>query len=292
MTMPRIEAGMQTPCLARLDVLEWPAGAVLESHGVRYGIRASSPEALDATRRILPDGTVEVDDPEVSCLFSVIAGDEQRVAGRPRRLSLAYQEHVQLARERTLEPVLDVLRGFVRLRVAEHCPDRVFVHAGAVGWRGRAIVIPGRSYSGKSTLVHELVRLGATYLSDEYAVLDDEGRVHPFAKPISLRPEGSYDGVDHPVAQGTQALPLGAVVVAPYEEGARFHPDVESAGAAALALIDNAPGVRRAPSRVMATVRTAVERTELLTGPRGEAADAARALLDRLERQPAGDGRH
>jgi hypothetical protein len=278
--MPRIEPAMQTPCLAKLDVLEWPAGAVFESYGVRYGVRASSEEALGATRSILPDGTVEADDEEVGCLFSVIAGDEERVTGRPRRLSLAYQEHVQLARDRRLAPVLDVLRGYVRLRIAEHCPDRVFVHAGVVEWRGRAILIPGRSFTGKSTLIAELVRQGATYMSDEYAVLDEEGLVHPFAKPISLRPEHSYVGADHPVeTQGRTPVPAAAIVAAPFQPGARWAPEQLSPGAGALALLDNCPGARRAPDRVLAAVRTAAAGAVFLEGPRGDAAETARDLL-------------
>src|SRR5581483_1001800 len=43
----------------------------------------------------------------------------------------------------------------------------VFVHAGVVAWRGRALVIPGPSNSGKSTLVAALVAAGAAYYSDE-----------------------------------------------------------------------------------------------------------------------------
>jgi hypothetical protein len=31
--------------------------------------------------------------------------------------------------------------------------------------------------------VAELVRAGATYYSDEFAVLDSRGRVHPFPRP-------------------------------------------------------------------------------------------------------------
>ena len=64
--------------------------------------------------------------------------------------------------------------------MAAETRERVFVHAGVVGWKGHAIVIPGRSRSGKTTLVAELVKAGAEYYSDEFAVLDAEGRVHPF----------------------------------------------------------------------------------------------------------------
>ena len=73
--------------------------------------------------------------------------------------------------------------------VAQRSRQMLFVHAGVVGWRGMAIVIAGRSHTGKSTLVAELVRRGAVYYSDEFAVLDDMGMVHPYRRPLVLRGE-------------------------------------------------------------------------------------------------------
>ena len=57
------------------------------------------------------------------------------------------------------------------------------MHAGAVAWRDRGIVIPGRSHSGKTTLVRALVE-AARYYSDEFAVLDPQGRLHPYPLPL------------------------------------------------------------------------------------------------------------
>ena len=74
--------------------------------------------------------------------------------------------------------------------VAEEARRGVFVHAGVVGWKGRALVLPGKSGAGKTTLVAELIRAGATYYSDEYAVLDERGRVHPYARPLAVRVDG------------------------------------------------------------------------------------------------------
>jgi predicted ATPase len=44
--------------------------------------------------------------------------------------------------------------------VATEAPRRVFVHAGVVGWKGQAILVPGRSYSGKTTLIAALMKAG------------------------------------------------------------------------------------------------------------------------------------
>ena len=73
-------------------------------------------------------------------------------------------------------------------------------HAGVVGWRGRAIVIPGRSHAGKSTLVAELVRRGAVYYCDEFAVLHETGRVHPYRRTPVLT-QVSYTLSSPPVKQ-------------------------------------------------------------------------------------------
>ena len=46
-----------------------------------------------------------------------------------------------------------MLDAQIRLFVAAHARDRIFVHAGVVAREGRALVIPGESFSGKTTLV-------------------------------------------------------------------------------------------------------------------------------------------
>ena len=55
-------------------------------------------------------------------------------------------------RAKTAEEFLNAaaLSGFesvARLSVAELAPRRVFVHAGVVGWKGRAIVVPGPTFN-------------------------------------------------------------------------------------------------------------------------------------------------
>jgi hypothetical protein len=83
--------------------------------------------------------------------------------------------------------VLDAFESALRIRIAEMAPRRVFVHAGVVGRRNLAIILTGKSYTGKTTLVRELIRSGADYYSDEYAVLDAGGKVHPFLRPLEIR---------------------------------------------------------------------------------------------------------
>ena len=73
-----------------------------------------------------------------------------------------------LAHSACVEEVLDVLEAHISLTVAARTSQWLFVHAGVVEWRGRAIVLPGRSFSGKTTLVAALVQIySLEYLHDE-----------------------------------------------------------------------------------------------------------------------------
>ena len=128
--------------------------------------------------------------------------------------------------------------------VADVSPSRVFVHSGAVGWQGQGILLPGESMSGKSTLVAELVRAGAEYYSDEFALLDPEGRLHPYPRPISLREGAALQQTDYPIEEfggrlGTEPLPVGMVLFATHREGARFRPRRLSRGQGTLQLVSH-----------------------------------------------------
>src|SRR4051794_18476474 len=120
------------------------------SYGVRVGIRASDPDGLSALLDRLPPGWQESPKPTVGRLYSLVVGG--KVDNRTRRLNMVYRDVDLIARTRDLEEALEIFAADVQLHVAEHAHRRVFVHAGVVGWRGQAIVMPGRSFSGKTTL--------------------------------------------------------------------------------------------------------------------------------------------
>ena len=175
--------------MEKIDRLGWAAGMAFVSHGVRIGIRVSSPEILDRIEGVLPLHSKPARGPRVGSLYSLIVSGT-KVGSKTRRFNILYADVKRLARTTDTDEALEALEDHLQLYVAEHAPRRVFVHAGVVGWRGKAVVIPGRTMTGKSTLVKALVEAGATYYSDEYAVLDKRGRVHPYARPLAMRPIG------------------------------------------------------------------------------------------------------
>jgi hypothetical protein len=203
-----------------------------------------------------------------------------------------YQDIARIERTQDLAQLFEALSSDLRMYVAEYAKKRVFVHAGVVGWRGQAILIPGRSFSGKSTLTAELVRAGATYYSDEYAVLDARGRVHPFLKPLSLR-NGGEDQIDVPAEKlGAVAedrpLPVGWIVVSNFKPSARWRPRILSAGQGVLELLANTVAARRQPALTLATLGKAVARASVLKSNRGEAAPTAAEILRWCDRNSGG----
>jgi hypothetical protein len=256
------------------------------SYGRRIGVRVNDPEPLRRIESLLPPGWTPSPSPVVGRLYSVFVGGESPRAGM-RRLHLAYANTLRIARTADLEAVLEGFESDLRLYIAERALGRVFVHAGVVAWRGRAIVIPGRSFSGKSSLVAALVRAGATYYSDEYAVFDARGRVHPFPAPLSLRgAEGERPTKHSPESlggrPGTRPLPVGLVAVSEYRQGARWRPRRLTPGQAVLALLAHTVPARERPAAALATLKRAVVAAPVLKGTRGEASEVADVLLENV----------
>ena len=266
-----------------LDRLGWATGMSFVAQGLRIGVRMNDSQLLGELPQRLPPGWKPASSTVVDRLYSIIAGGGGARSG-VRRYNLLYVGSARIARSMSLDEVLDRLEDDVRLYVAEWSRRKLFVHAGVVAWEGRAIVIPGRSFSGKSTLVDALVRAGATYFSDEYAVFDDHGLVHPYEVPLSLRKEAGGPPekvrVDTPKRPGgLKPLPVGVIAMAKYRPGARWRPRPLPPGQAVLSLLANTVAARRKPEQVLTKLARIVEGTRVLRGSRGEAAETVGPLL-------------
>jgi hypothetical protein len=188
-----------------------------------------------------------------------------------------------------LRLALGILDAELRMYIALHAPDHVFVHAGVVGVEERAIVLPGRSFAGKTTLVAALVQAGAEYWSDEYAVLDADGLVHPYPKPLSVRIDDTRATDERPVESlggraGDRPLPAAVIAFTSYRPGVTWAPRPCTTGEGAIKLLEHSVAARSRPEQVLAAVRRAASDAVILEGDRGDAQEAAGALLSR---QPA-----
>jgi hypothetical protein len=185
-------------------------------------------------------------------------------------------------------PVFEQFSRELILHVADFSPHRVFVHAGAVGWKDRAIVMPGSSFAGKTTLTAALVRAGATYLSDEYAVVDPLGWVHPFPRDLQMRQPGSSRQRPTPVESlhgkaATTPMRVAQVIFAHYQPGAAWDPQPVTSGMAVLEMMRHSIPAQRVPRQVMSTLTAVLQGATALSSARGEADALAHLLLQSLD---------
>jgi hypothetical protein len=86
--------------------------------------------------------------------------------------------------------MLDLLDRIVHGVLARlHEQGMYAIHAGAVVYKGAALMIAGRSGQGKTTLVLGLVRRGLGLLSDEFGIVDPvQQLLHPYRRSLHIRP--------------------------------------------------------------------------------------------------------
>lgn len=202
-----------------------------------------------------------------------------------KRFHLAFAGPAVIGRSLDSWEVLENLESDLRKLIAELSRKEIFVHAGVVEWKRRGILIPGASHSGKSTLIAEFVKAGATYYSDEYAILDPRGRVLPYANLISLR--GAADTKTkrvHPSeiggAMGSRPLPITTVLLTKFKPAARWRPRRISQGKGLLRLLSNTVQARRRPKEALQALRKLSEHCCFFEGPRGEAETVVAGLAD------------
>ena len=271
---------------ARMDKIEhmgWVAGISFVAYGHRIGVRVNDPAILELLPEYLPYRWKPSPAQTVERLYSLFTSG--------RRKNPKFRQHHALfcgaeclARSLRLRDLLEALERDIRLFVAEHARHHIFVHAAVVGWNGRAIVIPGKSMSGKTSLAAEFVRAGAAYYSDEYAVFDEEGRVHPYAKPLSIRNTDGRSQTDCPVEvfggrAGTRPICVGTVLATKYREGSQWRPRFVSQGMGVMSLLANAVGARNQPEKTIEVLGKALAQASVLKSVRGESIEVVESVI-------------
>ena len=189
------------------------------------------------------------------------------------------------ARAVTAEAALLLMAGDLGLRAAAEAHDLIAVHAGVVGWHNHAILLPGRTLAGKSTLVAELVSRGATYYSDEYALIDQLGMVHAYPRLIRLRARGdARPGRPTTIAAAhVGSLPpvaVGVIAGLRYDSVSGWAVRPTGPAESILMLLADTLAARTRSAQALEHLAAAVRSARIaFTGTRDEAGDAAVRLL-------------
>jgi hypothetical protein len=247
---------------------ELPYCATVRCFGVTLGLRAASRAQLRRFAQAWPYGCEPCDATHCERWYAVIETPQHRWRLYANSRKVAECDDAAELKRR--------LRAHAQLFIAATSEQYVFIHAGVVAWNEQAIVIPGRSYSGKTTLVAEFVKAGATYYSDEYALLDQEGRVHPYPRPLSVR--AKLTGIQRDVASarlggevGTKPLPVKLILLTKYQAGAEWNPVQAETREASKGLALNAVAIRRFPLVTVKAIARASLTATVWQGVRGEA---------------------
>ena len=263
-----------------------PRSLACHTFGVQVEVKLDDIELRDPVQEILPPGWTprdRIDSAEPAGRFGLreTGADSYEVTVD----DVPWLEHA------TLDVALGMLDAQIRIYVAAHARERVFVHAGVVSLGGRALVVPGESFSGKTTLVSALLELGAAYYSDEYAVLDDEGRVHPYPRRLSIRADNGNAAQERDVGgvAATDSAELAAIVITRYRPGAAWQPKRLSTGQGVLALLANTVPAQERPIESLRAVSRAAAGAIVLDGDRGEAGSAAKYMLAALANHSVGE---
>ena len=249
-----------------------------EAFGLEIRFCTNSPELLERVEPMLPPGWRRRPRSSKQMRLGLLEEDEDVYS--------IYRDSNCIHNAPGREHALTILETQLSAYIGIESRDFVAVHAGVVADADRAIVMPGRSFSGTTTLVRALVEAGAVYYSDELAMLDDAGRVHPYARQLSFRPPdgGPVDlrAEELGGVAGTEPLPVGMVILTRYRPGGVWQPRQLSAGAGALAMLEHTIPSENRPEQAMRVARKAIDGAVALEGERGEADELAGVLLENL----------
>jgi hypothetical protein len=259
------------------------SGAVtlsIEAHGVPISIELPDSSLVARVDRILPPGHVPADPAQASVAFRLgrETAETFSLAQGPQRLVAGVGA----------DDAIRYLDGAIRESIAAQSPQMIFIHAGVVAHGGRGLVLPGATFTGKTELVVALLRAGASYYSDEFAVLDSDGLVHPYPRRLSVRDRAT--GVTRDLAAEELGAPTGAtpvrasvIAVTRYVRQSSWQPATLTPALGLMRLLAHAGQARSDPERALAAVHRAATRAITLEGPRGEAEPTALALLAQLD---------
>ena len=263
-----------------------------QAFGVKIGIEAEATTHLEKVfellEKVFPNGLEKTCEREIEFHF--------RIAPKKRKKLDFYLNDEKVIENTSEEAFYGLVESQIRITIAEFAVGKVFLHAGVVGWKGHAIVIPATSFSGKTTLVAALVKKGALYYSDEYAVLDSSGNVEPFPKWLSLRGIiDSYTQMDCSVESiggvaGKETIPVGMVLIAKYKEEKKipkiWKPRRLSDGQGIMEILKHTLPIRNKPEFVLEILNKVARRAIIIKTIRGEADEFAELLLKYFESPP------
>jgi hypothetical protein len=171
-----------TPITERLKKTSWAGKIGFECYGAKIGIRFDDISHLQKLKNIYPPKSTEIPFDEAIQIFSLVTKEKPENNGFFLNSEIAYKfEFFEDSKFEWLESKIVLTLALISP------PNYFYIHAGAISYNGLGIIIPGESFSGKTTLVKEFIQKGAEYFTDDCTVIDFEGNLQPFPNLLAVR---------------------------------------------------------------------------------------------------------
>ncbi len=119
----------------------------IESYGVKIRFVSNRKRLLERVRTfanvVLLNDTREID--------PAVADHEFRVTEMYGELSLHLNDE-NLSGDQNVKGFYHYFDSRLRILVAEYAVNRLFLHCGAIAWKGKGVLFPAESYHGKSAV--------------------------------------------------------------------------------------------------------------------------------------------
>lgn len=278
-------AVQKTHRLRRVRKSDFRHHLFIESFGVKIGFTSNTADGIEDIRKMISQTLAgcsrEIEATETDHHFKLV----RNFSGKDSLYKDGEKFFTQVKREHSLDPFGSKLR----ITVAEFAVEKVFIHSGAVCWKNKAIIFPAQTFSGKTALTAALVKRGAIYYSDEYAVLDRDGLLHPFPKTLSIRGEiDDKTQVEYTVESlggksGTKKVPVGMVLITEYKPNAVWKPEILTPANGIMKIIKNTLPIRNDPNFVLNVLTQMTNRAVIVKSRRGDVEKSADSIIDFFE---------
>lgn len=253
------------------EKISWQAMSGFDCCGIGIGLRCDAPDLVETLTAMMPQVCRPTAPEESGAVISLIGVQDENSNG------LYFNNEPALKFERYDETLFEACQDKILFILAiVSLPTKFYLHAGAVSWKNQGILIPGDSFSGKTTLVKDLIKAGGTYITDDLAVLNDEAQILPFPKSLAIRTETGRElrtAADFGARTITEKVDLKIIIFTEYKKNAVWEPVAVPPGEALMRLLQNfyyRAAVREYPAEIIGKLARIVRRTKVFYGRRGD----------------------
>lgn len=250
-----------------------------ESFGVKALFQTNNRDLFKLVVSKLPIGWKKINSKEVDVVFSMFCGENNQF----------FINDEMVSEGPSLESFYEYLEREIRVTIGGKSPKFVFLHSSVVGIDGEAVLFPAKSFAGKTTLAKEFLKFGAEYFSDEYAIIDENGLVYPYTKPLSLRgiiDDNTQTDIEVEEFGGKKAqnsIPIKMICLTEYDKDSNWKPEVLSEGNGILELLQHTLTTRENPKFTLKVLNLIAKRAIIAKSKRGDASEFAKTVINYLK---------